>query len=166
VPNRRATPAGTGRSKKNQMCAPLPDRERSSVTGTFKSRQVKRNADASSFHVFCQNRPRGTNTFRPAAADIRQEFVFRLGGHELHRPLVEDSCESPYRHVFDPPASPCYRRASHVPFAASSRSGRPDCPISARTRPLDFSAVLSLSLFGVGSAGRCVCFATASEAIP
>jgi len=52
VPSRRAAPAGTGRSKKNQMCAPLPERERSNTAGTSSSRQVERNADVSSFHVF------------------------------------------------------------------------------------------------------------------
>src|SRR6202011_4288162 len=35
-----------------RVCAALPERERSNDAGTFNSRQVARNANASSFHVF------------------------------------------------------------------------------------------------------------------
>ncbi len=48
VPNLRAKVAGTASLKKNQMCPPLPDRDRSKAPiGKFICRQVSKNAAAS-----------------------------------------------------------------------------------------------------------------------
>jgi hypothetical protein len=47
---RRATDAETGSAKKNQACAPFPDRDRSTAIGTPDERHVSANAATSSLH--------------------------------------------------------------------------------------------------------------------
>jgi hypothetical protein len=47
----RAAHAATGAEKKNQTCAPFPDRERSTTSGRSSRRQVAAKARTSSVHV-------------------------------------------------------------------------------------------------------------------
>ncbi len=51
-PSLRAATAGTGEPKKNQACAPLPERDRSMATGKPCRRQVSAKAVTSSCQVF------------------------------------------------------------------------------------------------------------------
>src|SRR5208283_930045 len=51
-PSLRASTPDTGRSKNIQTCAPFPDRERSTETGTWNCLQVATNAAASAIHDF------------------------------------------------------------------------------------------------------------------
>jgi hypothetical protein len=134
APNRRATLAGNGRSKKIQMCAPLPERERStqpepSVRGMF-CRTLRRRPSKS----FCRSRRLGTNKFRPATKGGRRASGWRRDERGWLRRSVEYSGEFPCQPVFGPRVWQHSKPSSLARFSASSRNGHPGSPNAGRIR--------------------------------
>jgi len=85
VPRRRAISAGTGEVKNTQVCAPAPDLDTSSATGTWRARPALTYMRASNMACGPSDSWRSTKIFASLAALLRAGSTSHLNTRTMNK---------------------------------------------------------------------------------
>ena len=125
-PSFRAATAGTGETKNNQACAPLPERDRSTATGTPRAAHVSTNRRRPPARPACRS-PQPETSMSRRRAEGRRRQPDRLAG--VRRPRGRSAAGTPGSR--NPRRSTCGLRRS--PWGTLRTSTRSRTPVRSRT---------------------------------